>query len=85
MLCCFITASAQDRATVTGVLTDEEKRPIPYVSVGVVGTGIGGATDSVGVYSLSVPSNQSIKLAFSHVRFAGQTFELVLRPGRPAP
>jgi hypothetical protein len=81
IICCAMLAEAQERATVKGRLLDEQSRPIPYASVAVVGTSAGGSSDSVGVYSISVPANQPIKLAFTHIRHEAQIYDLQLTTG----
>ena len=55
----FISALvfAQGTITVSGVIRDESKRPLPGVTVSVPGTSIGTATDSVGGFSLQVPAD----------------------------
>lgn len=75
------TLSAQNKATVFGQLKSEDEQGIPFANVAVLGTNIGGSTDSLGNYSLQVPSNVKVKIAFSHINYDGQTFELTLNPG----
>lgn len=74
------TLSAQNKATVFGQLKSEDEQGIPFANVAVLGTNIGGSTDSLGNYSLQVPSNVKVKIAFSHINYDGQTFELTLNP-----
>ncbi len=75
------TLSAQNKATVFGQLKSEDEQGIPFANVAVLGTNIGGSTDSLGNYSLQVPSNVKVKIAFSHINYDGQTFELTLNSG----
>ena len=55
---------------VTGTVVDSDGVPIPGVTVSVVGTGIGTATDIDGNYSLSVPEGST--LVFSFIGFETQ-------------
>jgi len=41
--------------TVTGIVTDESKSPLPGVSIVVKGTSVGTVSDVDGKFSLSVP------------------------------
>ncbi|RLJ73629.1 SusC/RagA family TonB-linked outer membrane protein [Pedobacter alluvionis] len=62
------TAIAQDR-TITGTVTSQDdKLPIPGVTVKVKGASAGTVTDSNGKYSVSVPSGSNI-LEFSYIGY----------------
>lgn len=80
VLSMITSASAQNKATVFGQLKSEDDRGIPFANVAVLGTNVGGSTDSLGNYSLQVPADVKIKIAFSHLNFEGQTFEMTLSP-----
>ncbi len=56
--------------TITGTVLDQNGNPVPGVTVSVVGTGIGTATDIDGKYSLSVPEGST--LVFSFIGFVTQ-------------
>jgi hypothetical protein len=73
---------AQQKGTLKGTLKDEQGRPIPYASVAIMGTTNGVQTDSLGRYSITVPSKEMVKLAFSHIRFDGQSYEVEVEPGQ---
>lgn len=63
-----VSAIAQDRS-VSGVVTDAENGdPIPGVTVVVVGTNVGVATNNEGEYSLTVPEG-STNLRFSFIGY----------------
>src|SRR5690554_1830405 len=59
------TAQTQNsiHVTIKGTVTDEEGHPIPGVTISVLDTGIGTATDISGNYSIDVP--QGAILVFS--------------------
>ncbi|MDQ7948795.1 MAG: SusC/RagA family TonB-linked outer membrane protein [Pedobacter sp.] len=71
--CCLATF-AQNR-TITGQVTGTDKRPIPGVSVKVVGTTSGGMSDSDGKYTITVP-DQASALTFSYLGFQSQTISI---------
>ena len=61
--------ASQQRIRITGVVIDENKMPIPGVSVSVKGTTIGIITDVDGVYSIHVPDEDAV-LVFSFIGYA---------------
>jgi TonB-dependent starch-binding outer membrane protein SusC len=63
LLSCIIFAQQK---TVTGKVTDVDGVPLKGITVGVKGTDTNTATDENGMYTLKVPSNQSV-LKFSSV------------------
>lgn len=50
--------------TITGNITDELNKPLPYVSILVKGTSIGTTSDSIGNYKLKLP-NTNVEVVFS--------------------
>lgn len=69
LLC--ISAFAQERITVSGVVTDNQDVPMIGVSVIQVGTTNGVSTDAEGKYSITVPRGGQIE--FSFIGLATQT------------
>lgn len=63
-----IKSITQTQITVTGVVTDVNKEPIPGVAIMVKGTNIGVVTDVYGKYSIEVPSSNSV-LLFSFIGY----------------
>ncbi|CAM1352251.1 TonB-dependent receptor [Tenacibaculum halocynthiae] len=63
-------AFSQSKGTVSGTVTDKEMNgePLPFASVYIKGTSIGGTTDIDGKYSISVPAGNKI-LVFSFVGY----------------
>ena len=55
-----IPMMAQNRHTVTGVVTDENSVPFAGVAVMVDGTNIGGMTDAAGTYEIKADPNETI-------------------------
>ncbi|WP_331966704.1 TonB-dependent receptor [Chitinophaga sp.] len=66
------------RATVSGVVTDNNNQPLPGVSVNVKGTSIGTATNAEGRYTLNIRSANDT-LLFSYIGFAPQQLPLAGR------
>src|SRR5690606_3610703 len=60
--------------TVSGTVSDQKGEPLPGVTVSVLGTSIGTATDLDGRYAITVPEGS--KLAFSFIGFESQTVEV---------
>jgi TonB-linked SusC/RagA family outer membrane protein len=65
---------AQNR-TVTGVVTDENRDPLPFVTVAAVGATTGTVTDMNGRFSITVPTTTQ-ELRASFVGFKTQTITL---------
>jgi TonB-linked SusC/RagA family outer membrane protein len=63
-----ITAAA---ITITGVVTDEQGRPLPGVTVSLKGTTLGVATDLNGKYAIRLPDDKGV-LVFHFLGFASQ-------------
>lgn len=60
-----LPARSQNKITVTGTVTDSASAtPLPGVTVRVAGASIGGQTDELGRFSLSVPSNAVLVFGF---------------------
>ncbi len=64
-------------AEVYGLVTDHRNRPLFGVNVAIVGEGGGTITDENGRYSLRIPANRDVTLAFSYVGFNLQ--QIILR------
>ncbi|MDR1370068.1 MAG: TonB-dependent receptor [Dysgonamonadaceae bacterium] len=62
------TSISQENIKVTGVLKDVDGEPLTGVSVTVVGTGIGTASDTDGKFRITVPDTRS-KLEFRYLGF----------------
>ena len=78
---------AQAMVHVTGKVTDEQKNPLPGVTVRVKGLNVGTISDRNGNYTLNVPAMENMVLVFSFVgmqtqeiRYTGQrSIDVVLR------
>jgi hypothetical protein len=66
----FITLIAvAQNATLTGVIKDENGKPIEFVTVAVEGTGIGSTSLPDGSYELSLPDGERQTIVFDNVGF----------------
>ncbi len=66
LLCCL--AGFAQQKTITGTVTDTDGKPVAGATVGIKGTDNGKVTDSMGKFSMVVPSNQSV-LKISNVGY----------------
>lgn len=65
---------------ISGVVTDENKLPLPGVSIKVKGTSKGATTNNEGKFSIQVPDENAI-LVFSYIGYV--TVEATVKNGRP--
>ena len=65
-----VSMMAQNKHTVTGVVTDETATPFPGVAVMIEGTTTGGLTDASGAYEITAAPNETI--VFSCVGYKEQ-------------
>src|SRR5690554_1360331 len=65
---------AMQDVTVSGTVTDTQGEPLPGVTVSVLGTTVGTATDLDGRYSLTVPEGST--LVFSFIGFETQSIAI---------
>jgi len=73
LLFTVFAANAQNaKATVNGMVTDEQGKPIELVAVGIANTGIGTYTDPKGKYTLEVSAGKNITLTFSFLGYDAQ-------------
>ena len=77
IILCWFSAIllAQDEATITGTVTDENNVPLFGVAVGVLGEGSGDFTNEAGNYRLSVPSKKKLEVIFSYIGYGMDTLQ----------
>jgi len=78
----FVMGLAQEKATVTGKVTDKDMggESLPFASVAVKGTSISANTDENGTYTLSVPAGTST-IVFSFLGYETAEIEVTLAAG----
>lgn len=73
----FPSRAQENNRTVSGYVHTAQNTPLEGVTVILVGTQIGGATDSQGRFVLQVPQElTSVTLSFSYKGYVGQTVEV---------
>lgn len=77
----YFSLLAQQKATVFGLVKDENNNPFPLVIVFVSGTTLGVETDVNGRYELTVPADSSLKLNFNYIGYKKYTIPIKLAPG----
>lgn len=84
LICISVTmAHAQGRmAIISGMVRDDQNRPVDAASVGVKGTGLGARTDEKGNYTLEVPSGKNITVVFSYVNAHNYEKTILAAPGQ---
>lgn len=77
-----ICALAQPRtAIVTGVVINEENRPLSGVSITILGKQTGVMSSDSGTFSISVPAKQAVALLFTHTSYQTQQKNFFLSAG----
>ena len=73
---------AQNKGTITGILTDKDlnNEPLPFANIQVKGTNIGSTTNEVGKYSISIEPG-SYTLIFSFVGYENIEEKIVIKAG----
>lgn len=73
----FITTFmfAQETITVSGVVRDDKKQPLPGATIAVKGTSIGTTSDDAGKYSLQVPKDAKT-LVVSYIGFDNKEYPI---------
>ena len=73
---------AQNKGTITGILTDKDlnNEPLPFANIQVKGTNIGTTTNELGKYSISIEPG-SYTLIFSFVGYENIEEKIVIKAG----
>ena len=79
-----VTAFAQDKALILGVLLDESGQPVEGVTVSYNDNETKGQTtsDKTGVYKLEIPSGKEIIVFYTHVNFTPASVPITLPAGK---
>ncbi len=92
LLCTCQWAEAQDKskssrntATLQGTVSDNQHHALDLVSVSLKGLGMGTKTDSLGHFSLQVPSEKTLQIVFSSVGYSSRTLFKRLHAGEVYP
>lgn len=72
---------AQNKATIFGTVVDEKENPIPLVTIGVIGEGVGVFSNNDGTYEIKVPAKKNMEIIFSFLGYKEDTIKVgKLRP-----
>ncbi len=80
-VCLLGTLPAVAQVKISGMVFDEEGKPIEFARVAIVGTAIGTNTDLKGGYELSVPQKDTIMVEFSCIGYKKVRRQLVKPQG----
>lgn len=75
------SAYCQDKATISGKITDEKNRPLELVNISILGLPGGTISDKKGHYEIEISANHELTLVFSFVGYKMQEIVLRLKPG----
>ncbi|HSG67542.1 MAG TPA: TonB-dependent receptor, partial [Bacteroidales bacterium] len=73
---------SQDKATIFGVVSNEQGNAVEYANVAVIGYAGGVATDGRGHYELLVPANTELTLVVSFIGYEKKMFKVFLQAGQ---
>ena len=79
---CVPCCSYAQRATVGGLIRDEQNKGLQGVTVAVVGTADGTITNDKGYYILDVPAEKNIVVIFSALGYEKQRRIFLLKSGQ---
>jgi hypothetical protein len=74
-ICFFILCTQVHAARISGLITDENSNPLPYVNVFISGTSTGTTANSEGYYTLDLP-NGNYPLSFRLIGYKMETREI---------
>ncbi len=77
-----IISYSQEKATVFGVVRNEQGGAVEYANVSVLGYSGGVATDMQGRFELTIPASTELTLAISFIGYEKQMFHVSLQPGQ---
>ena len=78
---CFILSAQKKTASITGIVVDEQDRPLSKVSVIILGKQNGITTTDNGKFSIAVPAEKAVALLFSSVGYNQQQKNFYLSAG----
>lgn len=81
VLICGSYAAKAQYGSISGIVKDENGKPLEYVVIGVVGSEVATNTNAKGYYYLQVPANKNISVVFSAINYAPQRRVILLRAG----
>lgn len=73
MLYSYLSLQLMAQTSITGIVTDSQKTPVPYARVYLSKTTIGAITNDQGVYLLTIPQNGVYEMSTSCIGFKSNT------------
>ncbi len=70
------------KAKIRGLVTDERKKPLEFVTIGVKGTTSGTQTDVNGTYMLEVPSGMAVGIVYNSIGYQQKEITITLNDGQ---
>lgn len=80
-----LSASAQQKATIYGKITDTKQKPIPSANIKALDLNIITQSDADGNFTISLPANDTVILSFSFVGFETEYEKFYLEPNERYP
>jgi len=81
IFCIPFLALSQETAILKGRAIDQFSQVVANANISIGGTETGTTTDSLGIFSLVVPANQTIKIRASHSSYQTKNLRYYLAPG----
>jgi hypothetical protein len=69
-LACIFTSAQKKIATVSGVVLDENDKPLAKVSVIILGKATGTTTNDSGAFSIKAPANKALAIVFTYTGYS---------------
>ncbi|MCB0402712.1 MAG: TonB-dependent receptor, partial [Flavobacteriales bacterium] len=87
-ICIFLltgfSLSAQQTATVKGILKNNKGEALENANIAIIGTTTGTKSDNTGRFSLKIPANEDVQIGISYLGYTTQTKVFNLSPGATA-
>ncbi|MBW6479683.1 MAG: carboxypeptidase-like regulatory domain-containing protein, partial [Bacteroidales bacterium] len=69
------------QSTIEGIITDENKKPLEFVSIAIEGTSRGTSTNANGFFRLQADFTQTQRVVVSYLGYKIYEYEITLTPG----
>ena len=81
LACCLCATIAFSQIKITGKVVDASGEPIEFATIRLLGTAIGTNTDTKGVYEMTVPKADTLRVEFSCLGYSTVTRQLIKPEG----
>ena len=76
-----IISYAQENSIITGTITDEQQKPVPFANIQVQGTKYGTSTDDQGNFEITFPYQSELNIAITCINYYAENFIIKPKPG----